>query len=258
MGVSVMISNSHFLRTPSPARSAVEAAVAENLERALLTFLREMRHVKILLRDQASGLVFEFKTQRSTLIRHTRSNGLQVLRLLAADPVTLPVFDKDGASLHEAEGDIPRNAFLPQCLDPVKTTWSAATVILTSAGNLLDLSAVQIPADNERTQKRCTVQPLVSERKIQQQGDPFVSTVLVFTGHIQEDIPPTIALAFRQAISDSFGTFGQQQEYYIASFAHDLPRFGTPWICLRKKEIRSHADADHFTTLDLVSAGFIF
>jgi len=63
----------------------------------------------MLLRNQLSKGIFKFKVHRFTLIGHAGFKGLQVLLLLASDPVCIAVFDKHRAGLHEAECYISGN-----------------------------------------------------------------------------------------------------------------------------------------------------
>ena len=130
-----------------------------------------MRHIQVLRRNRHPGAVFEFKTHRLPLIRHPGSVRLPVLLLLASDPVRLAVFDECRARLHKAECYVPGYTFLSQLPYPVKIARPAAPVVFAAARDLLDLSAVQVPANAQRPQERRAVQPLVLKRQFQQQRE---------------------------------------------------------------------------------------
>jgi len=158
---------------------------------------------------------------------HAGFAGLKVLLLLASDPVCLPVLDKGCARLHKAERDIPGDAFLPQFPYPVKIAWPVPTVVFSTAGDLFDLPAVQIPADVQGPQKRRTVQAFMFEGQFQKKRNPLVCTALVFAGHIKENIIPSILPIGGKAFPNPLRPFGQQQKDDIASDAHNIPGFGS-------------------------------
>ena len=185
-------------------------------------------------------------------------NRLRVLKLFTADSEYLSVFDEDCPCLHKAKSDIPRYAFFPQCLHPVKITRPRSSVVFSSAGHLFNLAAVKIPAYTDRTQQRSTMQAFMTKRQVQELWDPLVRSALILTGHIQENIVPASPPIGRQAFLYSLGPFRQQQKNDIAPDTHHFPCFGTSFIRFFQEKIRGHADADHFAALDLVFPVFVF
>jgi hypothetical protein len=62
---------------------------------------------------------------------------------------------------------IPGDAFPSQFTHPVKITGSSSAIVLSTAGNLSNLPAVQIPADSQGIGKGRTVQAFRLEGQVQ-------------------------------------------------------------------------------------------
>ena len=96
------------------------------------------------------------------------------------------------------------------------------------------------------------------ERQLQEQRNPLICSFLILTGHIKEDVLPAFPPVLRKAPEDSLRSFCQKIKNYIASPAHNVPGFRTPFIRFLKKEVRRQANADHLSALDFIPAGPVF
>ena len=131
-----------FTRSSPPACPAAAASVAKDPKRALFTFFYEMRHIKVLFWNWKAEVVLQFKMHGLSLVGHARPECLCVLQLLTINSVLLAFFDEGRSRFHKTKRNIPGYTFFSQCFDPFKITRSAPAVVLSSAGNLLDLPAV--------------------------------------------------------------------------------------------------------------------
>ena len=127
---------------------------------------------------------------RLALKSHAGMNCLSILKLLTPDSILSAILYEDSSRLHKTKSDISRYAFLPQSFHPIEITWACSSVVFSSAGDLLDLTAVQILPDTDRIQQRSTVQSFMPERQFQEHRDSLICPALILTGHIKKNIIP--------------------------------------------------------------------
>ena len=198
--------------------------------------------------------VTQHKLHLATYVIHTRLECHLTLREFTRDVESATILDKDRARLNKAEGYVIRLALLGESLHPIEITGACTVIVLTTCNNLLDLSRSEVILDIYRPDKGGCHNTFMLERQLQKQRNSLVSTTLILTRYVEEDIIPAIAPIFGQALSHTLGTLREKKKLHIATGFDYLPRLIAPHIGLIQKEVGRHAYTNQLATLNFQTA----
>jgi len=227
----------------------IATPIANQFAPAGLAERAEIRLVQIFLRNELAPGIPQIELHGPPLETDAGLVSHLALHPFVRHPIKFPVFNEVGPGLNKAERNVRICALLPERLNPLKIAGPGASIILPATLDLLDLSGGQIGPDAYRADKRRAHNALMLERQLQQKWNTLICPALVFAGNIKKDVLPPVSPIIWEAGLHPLGPFCQQKKYHIPALAHDVPSILSPLIRLFQKEIRGHADTDHFTAL---------
>lgn len=142
------------------------------------------------------------------------------------------VFYKNVPRLKKRKSDVVFATFLRKFYNPRLVQRARAIVIFAAAPNIFDFLRPQIFFQRDFPDKRRNQTPLVFERKLQQNRNSFVGTLLIFRGDVQPDIFPAVTSVVRQTFWNSLRSFGHEDKDNVAAFSYDFPSLRAPAIGL--------------------------
>lgn len=240
------------------ALAAVGTAVADEAAGAVDTLAAVARGMAVVVGDGPAERVAQSEMLGAALVIHAGAMSHAALQTFGGKMIVFAVFDKVGAGFNETEGGISGDAFVAEALHPFKMAGTGTVVIFAAADDLLDLAGGKGGRQADRADEGRTHDAFVLEGQLQQQGQAFVGTALVFAGDVEKDVVPAVAPVTWKAAGDALRTFGEKIKDDVAALAHDGPGFVAPGVGLGQKEVGGHADAEHFAGADFIVAVAVF
>ncbi len=191
----------------------------------------------LLFRHGEPYRIAQIERDGPALVVHPRFPCHDRLQPLVGKVVRPAVLHKERACLGKREAHIVRHTFATQRLHPAEVARTASGVVLPSADGPLYLPGVQVLFYAHRPYEGSAHDALVEKRQLQQKRYPFIGTLLVLAGDIEEDISSALSPVLRKALFHPLGPLRQEKEHDVRPLPHHLPGFITPGIGFLQEEV---------------------
>ena len=155
---------------------------------------------------------------------------MRLRQLVSAwNAVQSSVFQQLRPGLMKTEGNVFRNALLPDIQNPLIITDSCIYSGLTACTYFLDI-IIQIWFQIQSAEKRRSYNGLVLDRQRLEDGQPKISHLLVLHGTADEHIVIPVSPIRRHTLLKAVNPLGEKIEIQILPLAYHLPALLSPLV----------------------------